>query len=174
MEKERLLAQQRYAKELQVIQDELDHERRKLQYAQEDDDQKKKLKQALADLKDLRDTRSRAEAMKAAQKAAPKAPDAAANGGPPPPQAAIAPGSAQEEWEAMKSQFGARSDPLDTLMGMIGLESVKQEFLSIKSKVDVSVRQQISLSKERFGCTLLGNPGTGKNLHDLLTRLFSS
>ncbi|KAK2737504.1 nfx1-type zinc finger-containing protein 1 [Colletotrichum kahawae] len=162
MEKERLLAQQRYAKELQVIQDELDHERRKLQYAQEDDDQKKKLKQALADLKDLRDTRSRAEAMKAAQKAAPKAPDAAANGGPPPPQAAIAPGSAQEEWEAMKSQFGARSDPLDTLMGMIGLESVKQEFLSIKSKVDVSVRQQISLSKERFGCTLLGNPGTGK------------
>ncbi|KAF9871866.1 hypothetical protein CkaCkLH20_10800 [Colletotrichum karsti] len=57
---------------------------------------------------------------------------------------------------------GASSAALDNLMGMIGLESVKEEFLSIKNKVDTSVRQGISLSKERFSCTLLGNPGTGK------------
>ena len=45
---------------------------------------------------------------------------------------------------------------------MIRLEDVKQEFLSIKAKVDTSVRQGISLSKDRFGCSLLRNPGTGK------------
>jgi hypothetical protein len=38
---------------------------------------------------------------------------------------------------------------------------VKQKFLGIKAKVDAMVRQNASLSKERFGAALLGNPGTG-------------
>lgn len=42
-----------------------------------------------------------------------------------------------------------------------GLESVKQQFLSIKAKVDTVVRQNVSLKGERFGAALLGNPGTG-------------
>lgn len=47
-------------------------------------------------------------------------------------------------------------------MDMIGLESVKEKFLVIKSKVDLFVRQNADLSRERFGTVLLGNPGTGK------------
>jgi hypothetical protein len=39
---------------------------------------------------------------------------------------------------------------------------VKQKFLDIKAKVDVMVRQNASLNKERFGAALLGNPGTGR------------
>lgn len=45
---------------------------------------------------------------------------------------------------------------------MIGLESVKQQFLTIKIKVDTVVRQNVPLKGERFGAALLGNPGTGK------------
>lgn len=45
---------------------------------------------------------------------------------------------------------------------MIGLETVKEKFLAIKSKVDTVVRQNVSLKGERLGACLLGNPGTGK------------
>ena len=45
---------------------------------------------------------------------------------------------------------------------LIGLESVKQKFLDIKARVDVMLRQNASLDKERFGTALLGNPGTGR------------
>lgn len=45
---------------------------------------------------------------------------------------------------------------------MIGLEAVKDKFLEIKSKVDLFVRQDLSVEKERFGAVLIGNPGTGK------------
>jgi hypothetical protein len=47
---------------------------------------------------------------------------------------------------------------------LLGLEEVKQQFLSIKAKVDTVVRQNVSLKDERFGAVLLGNPGTGKDL----------
>lgn len=62
----------------------------------------------------------------------------------------------------MKRDEHAQSEELDTLMKMIGLENVKRDFLDIESHVDVTIRQCVSLDKERFGCTLLGNPGTGK------------
>ncbi|KAG4217258.1 hypothetical protein PC116_g34261, partial [Phytophthora cactorum] len=45
---------------------------------------------------------------------------------------------------------------------MIGLESVKKEFLAIKARVDTAVRQGVDTKGERFGAALLGNPGTGK------------
>ncbi|EPS44029.1 hypothetical protein H072_1969 [Dactylellina haptotyla CBS 200.50] len=66
------------------------------------------------------------------------------------------------DWEWQKEFEGAENEALDSLMDMIGLESVKQEFLGIKAKVDTVVRQNASLNDERFGVALLGNPGTGK------------
>ncbi|KAK4501494.1 hypothetical protein PRZ48_007303 [Zasmidium cellare] len=71
---------------------------------------------------------------------------------------------AQKDWEYQKTFEGAVNPALDDLMGMIGLEGVKEQFLEIKSKVDLLVRQDLSeqLQKERFGTALLGNPGTGK------------
>ncbi|KAG6311310.1 hypothetical protein E4U22_002735 [Claviceps purpurea] len=47
-------------------------------------------------------------------------------------------------------------------MEMIGLESVKSQFLEVKSTVDTAVRQGASTKQMRFGCSLLGNPGTGR------------
>ncbi|GAB7348917.1 hypothetical protein MBLNU459_g7605t2 [Dothideomycetes sp. NU459] len=69
---------------------------------------------------------------------------------------------AKDEWEHQKKFEGVKNDALDELMDMIGLENVKDQFLSIKAKVDTAVRQCIDLKSERFGITLLGNPGTGK------------
>jgi Cdc6-like AAA superfamily ATPase len=70
--------------------------------------------------------------------------------------------SAQEEWERAKEFEGASNPALDKLMSMIGLEEVKEQFLTIKSKVDTVIRQGSSLKEERFGAAFLGNPGTGK------------
>ncbi|KAK1566191.1 ATPase [Colletotrichum navitas] len=161
METERHLAQKRYAQDLQQIQDELDHERRLLKFAQEQDDHEKTLQKTREELEALRQTRSRAETMKAAAKAQSNSQANHVQGDEPKLHEPPAPNSAESEWASMK-RGGASSTVLDTLMGMIGLESVKEEFLSIKSMVDTAVRQNISLSTERFGCTLLGNPGTGK------------
>jgi DNA replication protein DnaC len=69
---------------------------------------------------------------------------------------------ARDEWEHLKRMEGATNEHLDKLMAMIGLENVKAAFLEIKAKVDITVRQGTSLTKERFGTSLLGNPGTGK------------
>jgi Cdc6-like AAA superfamily ATPase len=69
---------------------------------------------------------------------------------------------AKDDWEHQKKMDGAQSTALDSLMSMIGLESVKEQFLGIKSKIDTLVRQGVPLSGERFGAALLGNPGTGK------------
>ena len=69
--------------------------------------------------------------------------------------------AAQEEWEYQKEFQGAKSDVLDSLMGMIGLEEVKEKFLSVKSKVETAIRQNTDFDDERFGAVLLGNPGTG-------------
>lgn len=67
----------------------------------------------------------------------------------------------QDEWDFQKKFLGAQSSEIDTLMGMVGLETVKDKFLSIKSRVDTAVRQGIPATGERFGSVLLGNPGTG-------------
>ncbi|KAF2868659.1 AAA domain-containing protein [Massariosphaeria phaeospora] len=68
----------------------------------------------------------------------------------------------KDDWEWQKKHEGAENEALDALMEMIGLETVKQSFLGIKSKVDTVVRQDVSLKGERLGAALLGNPGTGK------------
>lgn len=69
---------------------------------------------------------------------------------------------AKSEWQYQKDFEGASNDELDSLMNMIGLENVKQQFLAIKVKVDTAIRQKTDLKDERFGTAFLGNPGTGK------------
>ncbi|OHF03871.1 ATPase [Colletotrichum orchidophilum] len=162
METERDLAQKKYAQDLQKVDDDLDREKRLIKNAQEDEKQKETLREHTEELEALRQTRVRAEAMKAAREAPKIVPGAFPTERKSSSEPDPAIGSAHEEWLNLKSQFGARSSAMDQLMGMIGLESIKEKFLSIKSKVDTAVRQQISLSTERFGCSLLGNPGTGK------------
>jgi len=77
---------------------------------------------------------------------------------------------ARDDWEWQKKYEGAENEALDSLVAMIGLESVKEQFLAIKAKVDAVVRQNVSLKGERFGAALLGNPGTGKTT---VARLYS-
>lgn len=69
---------------------------------------------------------------------------------------------AKGDWEYQKSYLNFRSPEIDAVMDMVGLESVKSKFLSIKAKVDTAIRQNVDLSHDRFGTVLLGNPGTGK------------
>ncbi|PYH64019.1 P-loop containing nucleoside triphosphate hydrolase protein [Aspergillus vadensis CBS 113365] len=70
--------------------------------------------------------------------------------------------AAKDDWEYQKTFLNAQSREIDTLMEMIGLESIKEKFLAFKAKVDVCFRQGVDLQTERFGSVLLGNPGTGK------------
>lgn len=72
------------------------------------------------------------------------------------------PSEAKADWEWQKTYYNSKSQEIDNLMAMVGLESVKEKFLDIKAKVDLSIRQNVDLSRERFGTVLLGNPGTGK------------
>ncbi|KAK0489357.1 P-loop containing nucleoside triphosphate hydrolase protein, partial [Armillaria novae-zelandiae] len=71
-------------------------------------------------------------------------------------------GSKKMDWQHQKAYEGASNQAIDAIMDMIGLEAVKEQILSIKSKIDVSKRQNTDVSKERFNIVLLGNPGTGK------------
>jgi SpoVK/Ycf46/Vps4 family AAA+-type ATPase len=148
----------------------MEHLKRARKIAEDDEEAKKQLDQQKSDLAALKEASTRSEALKAAEKArvldsekrkAQKQSKVLSQSRDPnqpwPP-----PTSAKEEWELLKQVELAKSEPLDELMDMIGLEDVKQEFLSIKSRVDTAVRQGVSLSKERFGCSLLENPGTGK------------
>ncbi|KAJ4292670.1 hypothetical protein N0V90_009333 [Kalmusia sp. IMI 367209] len=48
---------------------------------------------------------------------------------------------AEDDWEWQKKYDGAHIKALDELMAMTGLESVKQKFLAIKTKVDTTLRQ---------------------------------
>ncbi|KAK1470006.1 ATPase [Colletotrichum melonis] len=162
MEVGRDVAQKRYAQDLQKVEDDLDLQRRLIMNEQEDLEQNKTLKERKEELRALQQTRARAEMIKAAREAPKRVPGAFPDERKPTASPAPKPGSAEEEWLNLKSKFGASSSAMDQLMKMIGLESIKEEFLSIKSKVDTAVRQKISLSTERFGCSLLGNPGTGK------------
>lgn len=162
LEAERMARQEGYKRELAEIQDEIDHQRRIIKYHQDDEDQKKDLLQQQADLASLKATADRI--LKA--RSAPNMP-----GSFPPADTPTPPGStssleipegAKQEWEHQKQFEGAKSEPLDELMDMTGLEEVKLSFLGIKERVDTALRQSISLQKERFSCSMLGNPGTGK------------
>lgn len=163
LEAERQARQAVYRRELDAIQDEIDHQRRLIKYQNDEEEQAKTLAQQRADLAVLKGT---ADRIAKAPKYASAMPGSFLPDGPPsPPQSSGSydePEGARQEWEFMKQFQGAKSAPLDELMGMIGLEEVKSEFLSLKSRVDTALRQGVSLEKERYSCSMLGNPGTGK------------
>jgi len=174
--------QEAYQRELQEVQDRIEHQRRVIKYQAEEEEQKKTLKQHEADLVSLQDAEKRRKeqerrqaesklqaAKKASARASQKLPS-----GPIDMSDQSESQTARAEWEHLKQFDGAQSTPLDELMSMIGLEEVKQAFLSTKSKVDTALRQGISLSKERFGCCMLGNPGTGLFTPSLDGQIFTN
>lgn len=163
LESDRVVREESYRRELQEIQDDIDHQRRIIKYQQDDEDQKKTLSQQKADLASLKETAKRVQSV---PKPMPAMPGSFPFADPPTPSDPsdildISEG-ARQEWEHCKAYEGAKSEPLDELMRMTGLEEVKLSFLGIKQRVDTALRQRISLQKERFSCSMLGNPGTGK------------
>ena len=70
---------------------------------------------------------------------------------------------AKEDWEHQKTAGGSRNDDIDFLMDLIGLEEVKIQILRIKAKIEVSIRQNADISKDRLNVSFLGNPGTGRS-----------
>ncbi|KAI1851825.1 hypothetical protein JX265_013182 [Neoarthrinium moseri] len=168
LERKRLAKQAVYKQELQEIQDELDHQRRIIKYAREEEEQRKNVAQQRQDLKALREAAARTQQMKKAEndraKAAKETPRQKSDTTKDNRTAGMdkIPSNAQENWDYCKEFEGAQNKPLDELMAMIGLEEVKLEFLEIKNMVDTKIRQNVEFSKQRYGCSLLGNPGTGK------------
>lgn len=168
LERERQERQARYAKEVQDLDDEIDHQKRLMKYSNEEQEQAKDVEEKRARLQSLRQTRARTEEAKAQKSKSEASQAAEQKGGSDGQQSGLpkqatenASSGAQAEWELEKSQ-GARNSALDKLMDLIGLEAIKDEFLSVHESVTSSLRQGLSLSEDRFSCSLLGNPGTGE------------
>ena len=81
---------------------------------------------------------------------------------PPKPFPELTESPSKKEWSRQKNMEGASNPSIDAIMDMTGLEEVKKKVLNIKTKIDVSTRQNASLKQERFHAVLLGNPGTGR------------
>lgn len=175
LDAERERKQREYAQQLAEVQDEIAHQRRLLRDQAEEREREKILQQHKQDLENLKNAvRERArltikdrEPEKTTVSTVPSHLKANSTGEK--SQNALKDqesdifSSANKEWKYQKEFEGARNDAIDTLMDMIGLEEVKEKFLSIKARVDTAVRQNIDLKGERFGAVLLGNPGTGKH-----------
>ncbi|KAM3507032.1 hypothetical protein MY10362_002023 [Beauveria mimosiformis] len=160
IEKDRQAKQAAYRQELSIIQDEIESLKRQNKYLQEEESQSRTMQQLREDLAALKETKERQESMEKSRLALTHQNEKSA--ALIETTSDIAPDSARYEWERMKRDEHASNAELDTLMSMIGLESVKMSFLDIKSTVDTALRQGVSTENERFGCSLLGNPGTGK------------
>lgn len=72
--------------------------------------------------------------------------------------------SAEEEWQRQKAVEAASNTSIDALMDMTGLANVKQQFLKIKDRVEIARRREESMRKTRLNVSMLGNPGTGKDI----------
>jgi hypothetical protein len=57
---------------------------------------------------------------------------------------------AKEDWERQKAIDGAMNEAMDAIMGMAGLEKVKETVLDIKTTVETSQRQGTSLTDRRL------------------------
>lgn len=167
LERMRQEHQDNYTRELQKLEDEIDHQRRMMRYEVEEKEREDDLRQKKEQLQTLKETKARMDQAKAKQELLASRHAESKNGMPKGDSVPDAnefdagPSNARDEWQSMKEQRGDKNVALDQLMGLIGLESVKDEFLSTKSSVDTKIRQGVSLAEERFSCSLLGNPGTG-------------
>ncbi len=169
LETDRAQREVEYTRQLQQIQDEVEHQRRINKHEAEEDLRRQTLEQQRAELDALKDAEKRIRwqnQLKAAAKAKADANAQQAKGQQTPPSSESQgddwSSGARAEWETMKRCEGAVSKPLDELMEMIGLEEVKQQFLDVKCKIDTALRQGVSMASERFSCSMLGNPGTGQ------------
>ncbi|KAI7570379.1 P-loop containing nucleoside triphosphate hydrolase protein [Hortaea werneckii] len=175
LEKERQARQQAYKKQLAEIDDEIDRQRRLLKDAQDEVDRRNTIHQRMQDLENVQ---SRVQQQKDATISQvtrdavsgndpahnPSASASALSSTPANTKGTTAPplSLARDDWDRQKQLDGAKNAALDKLMAMTGLENVKQAFLDIKASIDLKVRQNADMSKQRFGAALLGNPGTGK------------
>lgn len=182
LEAERARRQKEYMLQLTELQDEITHIRRLQKDIKDEDERRKVLQRHQQNLERLRavprtlpptgEENSQPSQERSYQDTRPT--EHSTNASPlngradKPAMAATEPwSSAAADWEYQKKFEGARSDEIDSLMSMIGLEEVKQKFLAIKGKVDTATRQNIDLKNERFGTVLIGNPGTGKSAFSL-------
>lgn len=174
---ERESRQKDYAKKLQELQDEIAHERQILKDREEQNEQENTLRQHRQDLENVKRLKTQSHREPGTHNLS--NPDGSTRtvstenrsnktSGLPNETPAVEStdsdrqeSGAGEEWANQKQFENAQNEAIDSLMDMIGLEDVKSKFLSIKSKVDTAVRQNIGLKGERFGAALLGNPGTG-------------
>ncbi|KAL9085436.1 MAG: hypothetical protein Q9165_007586 [Trypethelium subeluteriae] len=179
LEVQRAAKQKRYQDELAELQDELAHQRRMLRERFNDTEREKVLQQHRKDLENIRKNSAR-KSPKAAHQVETQDPEMTEKSSTIEDNTASPTdssnklqaetkeddvdhaSSAQAVWQRQKDHEGAQNDALDDLMKMIGLEDVKDQFLTIKDKVDTSVRQGVDMKDERFSASLLGNPGTGK------------
>ena len=187
LEQERDEKQKEYARRLAELKDEIEHRRRILREQNALEAQENVLRQHQEDLRNLDKMIRRAESSSSGAPAVPnEPPKSSPESGDTQEPSTPTPDEGKEtdsptrdtrtssgtedaaaEWKHQKELEGAENEALDSLMDMIGLEAVKEKFLTIKSKVDVLVRQNIDTTTERFGAALLGNPGTG-TLSDIL------
>ncbi|EQL01670.1 CbxX/CfqX [Ophiocordyceps sinensis CO18] len=159
LERKRQTSQDEYRLELQRVEDEIHLHQRKRKYEAEEDEQGKTLSHKRALLRSLKETSERISAAKEkCSHQVPAVESAAVDEN----QVDESASPANQEWKDMKVQEGTCNHALDDLMELIGLDSVKDEFLAVKSSIDTKIRQGVSLTEERFSCALLGNPGTGK------------
>ena len=175
MEMERQQRQDTYQRQLQELENEIEHQRRRMKYEAEETEQGKTIREKKEQLHTLKETKARMDEAKA--KTSPKKHyqngESINGSGSEPSTEAKKPfeagqSNARDEWDFMKKSQGCKNTALDQLMEMIGLETVKDQFLSVKSSVDTKIRQGVSLADERFSCSLLGNPGTGTSRRYLL------
>ncbi|KAK0390083.1 hypothetical protein NLU13_3656 [Sarocladium strictum] len=165
LEKARLTRQENYRQELQQIKDEIARHERETELKDEEKQEAKSILVHRSKLEALRRAKKLSEASEGSSGDSEKQ---GSNTTGEAPGNEFSDGSnttkspARDEWESSKRNEFAKSTELDTLMSMIGLEGVKRIFLDIKSQIDVTTLQGLSVAKDRFGCTLLGNPGTGK------------
>lgn len=183
LEQSRQQKQEAYARQLAEIQEKIDRSRREVQEQNEDEERKATLRQFQKDLEStlLRSERIRRQKQAEQLTVNPQIPgsfdqdstagaagnivdleDSASLPAEDDHDGPDISSAARDDWEHQKEMEGATNEHLDELMAMVGLENVKEAFLEIKAKVDLTVRQGTSLAKERFGASLLGNPGTGK------------
>lgn len=187
LEQERETKQKAYAKELADVLAEIEHEQRRRKADMDDQEHQNVLAQHRRDLEQLRNTKKPATFPQTAGGSQDHSSNKTHTNQQLTPSRSSSPvlnsrdntntktgdgntglstswdqSNARDDWDYQKNLEGQDNKALDALIGMIGLESVKQKFLDIKAKVDAMLRQGVSLKDERFGAALLGNPGTGK------------